>query len=263
MHGEPYRSPEALPPSGPTSGDLAMRLGVRRSVHRPPPFWRSLLPATMVFIGVLLGCAMSATVAVLPVALLLGVVGSALTARGPLGRRGVRLEVHAHGVVVVTPNAREVILFQDVDAVWYEVRRAAGFAQIQAFCLIDHDGVSHRVPLVLEDAVGAANWILRHCSEPLISDARAALRAGESLTFGEIRIDRDTITVGKRAPVTWKEVRCAHLRSGSIALFRRMPFFAWRTVRMDRIPHPMVFARLVRDLVPRVKIDKLPGSTAN
>lgn len=96
-----------------------------------------------------------------------------------------------------------------------------------------------------DDALTAIQWIVKHCSDRLLPHAQAALRAGETLTFGHVRIDREGIAFG------------------SDALFKRVPVLSWRTIRLDRIPHPTLFARLFRELAPRVEIDDPRSSSKN
>ena len=239
--------------------DEATRLGLLRSVHRALPLWRGVLPAAIVPVVVASAFWGQCDRGLLAVVIAFGVLVFAIVAWGPLRRRGLRLEVHAHGVVVVTPRTREAVVFEDIDELWYELNvhsLAVGkVARIVLVRLVDHAGVEHRVPLAVDDAATAFQWIVKHCSDRLLLDAQAALRAGEALTFGDVRIDREGITFGKDAAVAWSEIRLARLQPGSIALFRRRSPLPWRTVRLDRIPHPTLFVRLFRELAARVEID--------
>lgn len=237
------------------------RLGVRRSVHRPAALWRALLPAVVASI-LTIGIGLSFltwTPAALPVALVCGGLIFPILAWTPLRGRGLIVEIHADGVVVITPKTRDAIVFEDIDELWFELDvRSLGlgaYARIEALRLVDHDRVVHRVPLIIDDAVGAANWILRHCSNRLLDDARRALRAGETLTFASVRIDQEGITFATGVTLAWKELRLARMQPGAIRLFRRMPLLPWRTIRLDRVPHPMLLTTLIRELAPRVEID--------
>jgi hypothetical protein len=197
--------------------------------------------------------------AILPIAAAFGVIAVAIVAYGPLRMRSRRVEVHAHGMVVVTPKSRDAIVFEDVDSLWYEMDFSAvgpaSRARIVGLKLVDHAGVEHRVPLEVEDPLTPLHWAVRHCSDPLLADAQAAIRAGETLTFGSVRIDREGIVVGRGGSVRWKKLRLARLQPGKIALYRWMPIFPWRTLRLDRVPHPTMFVKLFRELAPEVEID--------
>ena len=261
MEGEPYRSPAAPPPSEPAGEavDEATRLGLLRSVHLPLPLWRSLVPAGILPVAIAAGFWRARGPDILYIAVVFGLVVFALTGWGPLRRRGLRLEIHAHGIVVVTPRTRDAILFEDINELWYEldVHSLAGMKQARIILLrlVDHTGVEHRVPLAVNDAATAFQWIVRHCSDRLLPGAQAALRAGEPLTFGNVRIDRGGIAFGKDAAVAWSEIRLARMQPGSIALFKRFSVLPWRTVRLDKLPHPTLFVKLFRELAARVEID--------
>src|SRR4051812_7839824 len=118
---EPYRSPAEAPPEAREEKvDDATRLGLLRSVHRPPPPWRQLGTAGLAFLPAALVAANAGTVTILPIMGSAAVI-FAFLAWGALGKRGLRVEVHAHGLVVVTRRSRNLVVFEDVDAVWYEL----------------------------------------------------------------------------------------------------------------------------------------------
>ena len=238
--------------------DEATRLGLLRSVHRAPPLWRGLLPALAPVLMVV-AVVSAAGAAVLPIASAFGILAVAIFSYGPLRHRNRRVEVHAHGIVVVTPKSRDAVVFEDVDSLWYEMDFTSvgpsSRARIVGLRLVDHAGVEHPVPLTVSEPLTAIHWAVRHCSDPLLVDAQAALRAGETLTFGAIGIDREGIAVGKRRALPWKQLRLARLQPGRIALYRRMPIFPWQTIRLDRVPHPTLFVKLFCELAPAVEID--------
>jgi len=167
--------------------------------------------------------------------------------------------VHAHGVVVRTRRGRDVICFEDVNEVWYELDAHAlsgvRVARIPALRLVDHNGLSHRVELLGGRAVEALQWILRNCTDRLLEDARASLRQGETLTFANVRIDREGIRFGERGEHAWKDLRLVRLQPGRIAFFRGQTVFPWRKVNLDSVPHPPLFLKLVRELAPCAEID--------
>lgn len=88
-----------------------------------------------------------------------------------------------------------------------------------------------------------------------MAEARSALREGEVLTFGKVRIDREGITIGE-ANAAWSDLHLVRFQPGQALFLRRSSLVAWRTVRHDSIPHPTVFVRLVNELAPRVENDE-------
>jgi hypothetical protein len=151
-----------------------------------------------------------------------------------------------------------VIPFEDVDEVWYDLDShstwVARFSTIHALRLVEHGGRSHRVPLTVQAPWEIVAWVQRHCSQHLLPQARRALRSGETLTFGTIRIDATAIVFGRTRAV-WTDVRLVRMQSGRLAFFRRAPIVPWKTVPLDTVPHPFVFATLIRELAPRVEVD--------
>ena len=178
-------------------------------------------------------------------------------------RRGHELKVHEGGLVAQYRGKRDVVVFDEVDELWFEqywVHSPLMFARITALRFIDHGGARHRVSMEVEDNLPILRWVIRRCSDPLLREAREAIAAGSTVTFGKIRLDREGITIGS-ARSLWREVRLVRSHLGALSLFRRMPIIAWRTVAMDTIPHATVFGRLVAELAPRVEHDYPAGTS--
>jgi hypothetical protein len=269
MGGAPYRSPTAPPSEGAgESVELLARLGSLRSSHRRPPLGRSLAMPGFVAAavgGVVGSVGLSAkTSSAVPFAL--GGAAAALTflivAWESLRDRHVCLDLHAHGLVLKREGARSIVFFDDVDEVWFALERASGYvgeiAQVAGLRFVDRAGKSTFVPLKVEGADAIVRWVHRHCSAPLLDEARKALGEGKPLTFGDVIIDAAGVSVaGAAAP--WRELRLVRLQPGRVIFFRRLPLVPWRTVDWTTIPHPTVFVRLVMALAPNVEIDNPVG----
>lgn len=94
---------------------------------------------------------------------------------------------------------------------------------------------------------------------PLLPDATKALRDGETLTFGAVTLDRDGIRRG-RWHARWDELSLVRYVPGKLAFFRGQTLVPWRSIRLDAIPPPTVFAKLVTPRAPKVEIDDPLGS---
>jgi len=256
---DPYRIHQPTPapePPGPEE-----RLGPLRSVHTVQPLWRTLAPAIL-GAGLVASAGLSlvftdrAFLLMFPFAPLV----FALFAWSPLRARGTVVRLHANGVAVLQRGSVDLVHFDDVNELWYELDVSSigvtRLARIHALRLVDHRARTYRVPLAVTDAAPLFSWATRNCSDRLLPEARRELRAGRPLTFGRVCIDRDTLTVGRRK-LRWKDVRLVRFQSGRIAFFRRQTVFPWRTVSLDRVPHPNVFAKLVEETAPRVEVDEL------
>ncbi|HEU4411421.1 MAG TPA: DUF6585 family protein [Polyangiaceae bacterium] len=272
MGGAPYRSPTAPPPGGAAGPpDPLARLGSLRSSHRPPPLRRSL--AMPVFAAALVA-ALVGGVGVAAKAPSAGPSGLAAAAGalaflilgwGALRDRATSIDLHAQGLVLTRGGARAVVPFDDVDQVWFDLERSSSYvgviARIVGLKLVDRAGAATLVPLAPLDA-GDANavvrWVHRHCSVPLLDEARKALREGEALTFGHVTVDAEGVGVGG-ARAAWRELRLVRLQPGRVAFFRRLPLVPWRTVDWAHIPHPTVFVRLVTELAHHIELDNPIG----
>jgi hypothetical protein len=255
-----------IAPSAPQPG-AEERLGALRSMHEPAQPARSpmtlplvlalcLLPST--FLLSRLRELESSLLGLLALPILLAILVFTLRPR----RRTGRVELHQHGLFAEEGGARTVVVFDEVDELWIEQRWVRvwwlAFAAITRLRLVLHDGSVCHVPTEVEDSLALMRWILRACSDPLLPDARAALEAGETLTFGPIQLDREGLSV-RGARARWEEIRLLRASLGSMALFRRRPVFPWRTIELDSVPHPTVFARLVSERVAKVERDYPAG----
>ena len=180
----------------------------------------------------------------------------AILGRGPFRLRRHSVEVHAEGLVLGRREDRRALAFEDVDEVWFEIDAVQGRAgaSLRALRLIDHQGSAYHVPLGVAGAPAVVDAVLRATSAPLLAEARRALDEGNPLTFRGVVLDWAGITVkGARRP--WSEIKLAVVSRGKVRLYRRLPIIAWRTVRLDAIPHPIVFLGLLPARVAKVRVD--------
>jgi len=246
-------------------------LGLERSVHRAR-VRRPLVATAAIFVAMLLYGVwlvyMLGQLGLVPVlgqrrfalAFLFAVMAGARYAIEPLRALGVRVVLYQRGLVVNRRRAREVILFSDVREVWWD-RLVIGTdaAWVFALRLADGRGVSHRVPLMVErhDVVMAS--VASDCSARLLPEARAAFRAGQTMTFGPVTFDRDSVGFGP-VRIRWAQIRLVRFVPGEVAFFRGTFDLPWETVRLDRVPHPLIFVSLLREAAPRVEIHPpVPG----
>ena len=249
--------------------DALSPLGPLRSSHGPPALRRSLaaaiaLVALLFVVGAVLAPSVGLVVfaVILPFALVL----FALLAWSPIRMRHTRVALHANGVVVSTSKTRDVIAFDHVDEVWMVldlVRTPFGAsALIRALRVVDRDGVSHSIPTNVTGGVEVGQWVVRHCSNPLRADATRALQEGEMLKFGKVELDRDGIR-GPSWATRWSDLSLVRFAPGRITFFRGRSPFPWRSIRLDHVPHPTIFAKLVMECAPKVEVDDPLGGLAN
>jgi hypothetical protein len=215
-----------------------------------------VLPGFLVVTILLVGAAMSPALGWRAMGLVLpfAAVGGTWLAIGPLRVRGVRVILHQRGLIVSTRRTRDVILFSTVRDVWWDGLSTFAYgARIAGLRLVDDRSRPHIVPVGLDRGDEVIRWVERHCTEPLTAEARAALQGGETLTFGAVSFDREHLCF-RKVRVPWGRIRLVRLLPGRVAFFRSLPVFPWRSVRLDRVPHPSLFVRLLRDVARNVEI---------
>jgi hypothetical protein len=260
MARAPYRAPSDTPPARQETGDSQL-LGVHRLTCTPPPLARALAPACGLFLMLLAMGALLAVnsgpgvfAAVVP----FSVLGFLMLGWSPLRRRRLRVDLHAHGVAVSHGSRREVVPFEDVDEVWMilDSRKTSmrEIALVSALRLVLHDGSSRRVPTDIPGGSQIARAVILHCSHPLRAQAAEALKAGETLTFGSLKLDRTWLR-GPRWAVRWSDVSLVRFMPGRMSIFRRQRFIPWRTIGLDRVPHPTVFIELSKRCASKVELD--------
>lgn len=260
----PYRR-DSIPPEAPMRRSAEDRLGRLRSVHGATreSFVLPLVFASCLLVLTSILGATADGLRGLVLSLPFGLACFALLAIPAIRRRGLRIEAHDSGLVVHQRRARAVIVFEDVDEIWFELERRSlpfgDLALIRAVRLVEHSGAEHTVPLHVELGHEITQQIVRHCSLPLAADAEKALRAGETLTFGKVRIDAQGIILGQ-SRAAWNDLRLVRMQPGRIAFFQGQTVIPWRTVSLDEVPHPTVFMNLVRACAPRIEVDDRYGS---
>ena len=257
----PYRIANPPPPPSERTLDKEEEIGLLRTTHRPTKLARiapieGLVVAACILTvgGVLVGQeGIGAVLLTVPFA----AIAFVLLSWSWFRTRGTAIELHAAGLVIVQRRRRTPIAFSEVDEVWYEM---AG-RRILRLRLVLHGGAVHLIPLVVNDPLDMANWIFRHCSSALIPDALAALRAGETLNFGRVRVSQDAIE-GDSFRIEWSRISIVRLQPGRVLLVRSRWSPFGRTIRFDRVPHPMVFIAAVRACARRVELDDPMGTLA-
>ncbi|HTN86498.1 MAG TPA: DUF6585 family protein [Sorangium sp.] len=258
MQPHPFRQPAERPEAPPEE----QRLGRLRSVHgqrRHAALFHVARGALLLMFTSIIGAVIGGWQG-FSLSLPFGIAGFAVLAAAALRHRGLRIELHEHGLVVARREGREAVVFDDVDEVWFDLDRSSTpfgrFVFLRAIRLVEHSGQRRTVPVEVADGQEVARRVLQCCSRPLLDEARRAVTEGGVLTFGPVRLDAEGITI-REIRVAWGEVSLVRLQSGRVAFFRGQTVFPWRTVDLDSVPHPTVFARLVTERAPRVEHDEV------
>jgi hypothetical protein len=161
--------------------------------------------------------------------------------------------------VLVDWGARhEIAAFDEVDEVWTSLDALPGLTRdvtiVTSLRLVLQDGSTRWIPTSLPGADAVARAVFQQCSRPLQAQAIEALRAGETLTFGPVQLDRTRLRGGSWT-VRWEELSLLRFGSGRLALFRGQRIVPWRTIRLDRVPHPLVLVNLLRHCAPGARLE--------
>jgi hypothetical protein len=198
------------------------------------------------------------------VALPFAVLAFALFAWAPFRRRHLRVDLHAAGIAVTKSRQSFAVLFEDVDEVWMVLDRVRPVptmtvALIVGLRLVLHDRSERLIPTNVQGADAIVRAVLLSCSQPLQASALEALRGGETLTFGRLRIDR----TGLRGPswtMLWADVTLVRRLSGRLSFFGWQRVFPRRTIWLDEVPHPTVFATLVTECASKTETEGAAGA---
>jgi len=262
---DPYRDPHEKP-QDPRPAQEEPGLGPARATYAPP---RTTLLDPAVLIGLAVVCAApilwSEGWIAISGLLVVGAAAFAWFAWYRTRLRRQRVVVHAEGIAVHDTRGERQVRFDEVDEVWWKLdqRRLpwiGKFAVVVGLRLVEHGGVSHRVPVELEGVGEMLATIERRCSKPLESPALDALRRGEPLHFGPYTLDETGLRT-RRWSLCWEELREVRLLPGQVKLFR-WRWVAWKTISLDAMPHPTVFLRVMQGFANRVaKANGLPPPT--
>lgn len=257
---DPYRS-AALVESDETPPP-ADEFGEFRSTHLPDPGVNRRRNALVIafafafaFAFVLIAFKPAVTTLPRALALLAGFLVVGLLFRRALPPATFRVSLYERGVAVVYPDGSwKSIPYAAVDAVWYSVPSyllvLRWRKRIDGLILMTRERRKLPIPLGVADNAAVLRAVLAGCTQPLVAEADAALRTGEELDFERARIGADYIVIdGVRIP--WSDV-VIDVRVGAIDFSRDGVRFA--KITCDRVPHPRLFAHLVRKLASRANI---------
>lgn len=253
MASSPYRRRVQPAPQKVDVAD-ASRLGDERSVHKTPPLWAVLFAPIVLTLVVCLLAASAGVPALLCSAVGLAIL--ALVAWPALRDRGLRVVLRARGIEVHRPGTRDAFAFEDVDEVWLELSplHPRSGAPVRAIRVVEYGGVTHRVPTAVSDSVLLVTSLIRLCQGPLLAEAQEAIKRGEELNFGLVRINPDSVTV-KGASRKWRDIRSVVVSHGRAHIYGRAPLLAWRTIHLDRVPNAPVLLGIIAQRTSAIRLE--------
>jgi hypothetical protein len=248
-----YRDP---PPAD--EADPVAQLGALRATYASPSL-RDALSGPLVVAGVLVAFSFATGWTVSYVFLPAAAWIVAVPLVRFLSDRGWTVSIHEKGLLLSRAGARpqrSLVSFDNINEVWVELARFRRQSKLfpRAVRLLDFDGAEHRAPLTSTNAGPLMGALVQAHAQPLLEEAEAALREGETLKFRSVHLEKDGIFVGG-AKLHWSGLRLAALKRGKLYLYGRRPLLSWRTIRLDRFPNPTVLAYLVLSRAQGARVD--------
>jgi hypothetical protein len=197
---KPYRLSAPRPPDQTTETPPA--LGALKSHHAAPK-------SSRVF-RILAPVAVAVPPAVIVItsgegfdAVILGLIGFLTLLAAAVGwfispAKAFAVDLHEGGLVL-RGRRRIEVCFDDVDEVWLQLyvgdSSLTRTVSLRGIRLVTGD----KREVLISSTVEAFDLLLkrvdRACTYPLVAPAEAAIAAGETLTFGKVRLDRESISV--------------------------------------------------------------------
>jgi hypothetical protein len=170
--------------------------------------------------------------------------GAALLRYGLPGR----VDVHARGFVVRRWGAAPcTIALEDVDLCF------AGSARDplpRSIAITNHDGERIVFPATSKRA-RLAHLVRRRCTQPRVTEARAAFVRGEPLRFGRLAIDRKGLHFGLRT-TPWPDVESVVCADGVLRVVTRDAITV-ATLPLHELPHRDALDAVLAEAAPLVR----------
>jgi len=229
--------------------ETVSELGRARSLHRAS-FRRARRAAVGAFVLAIAALVASAIDRrpTLGVVIFSAVLGPALGALFVDARRraSVLVVIGEDGVRVDGPDGSATMRWSEVDALWMTHDRGAilGLPVDGALDLVDAGGRRLRIPAEIEEPAALRAAIDAAVTEPLVQEALDALRDGEPMYFGELRVDMTSIVL-RDERIPWTEISAVRLVGDHFAFLREGSAFPRATLRYEDVPHAAVLARVL------------------
>lgn len=166
------------------------------------------------------------------------------------GRQTIRY--HANGLVFVKGAAREVVLWDDIEALrgcvpatWSETNTTIFLGGPMTIEM--KDGRKVYPTFDTEDADALQHIIHDEVLKRLLPPALEAIEQGETLKFGPFEIDREGLTY-KGQSLSWDALEKFSFTPDNLVVHQLVAKKPWADVRVDRVPNSNLLLELARRL---------------
>jgi hypothetical protein len=239
--------------------NAAYQLGPPSSVHQPSR-------RTMVSVGIVAGILLALGVAGLltgaragslagtTAGVLFAAAGAALVWAGIIRRAHRRVLVAPNGLVTIDGTTVAHYPWDEVQAIYQTITQiyVNGIPQrkTQRYSLYLRDGRRLKVDQTLTDIATLGQAMQQQVTQRLLAAAAASVNAGETLSFGDFRVNQTGVSKGAQS-APWNQIGGVRFVRGAVFLDRRDGRGVWARAPIAKTPNIFVLQAIVNAMVGR------------
>lgn len=168
-----------------------------------------------------------------------------------------RLHFFEHGLIVTDRKGRAGTIRFGASAVMQEVvRRYVNGVYVgttYTYTLIGPAGAPVKVTNFFEQPELWGPAIQQAITEAQLPGALAALRAGETIDFGDIVVNAAGVATARRGSTTWAEIQAVEVRKGWVYLRKAGKTLSWSSTPVKKIPNAFLFLAITNVLTENAR----------
>jgi hypothetical protein len=181
---------------------------------------------------------------------------------------GLKVGLHDRGLTIEHGEKRHTLRWEDIDSVRLRVFEVnAAYAGVHGgligalvvaaataarkgrppteLTIETHEGETVRIPSRVKDSGWLAEKVQEAITELRLPEARAQIRAGREVAFGDLRVSADGLHKKGGDVLPWDEVKKVTVEGGSLIVRNYKGWLAWYTVPLQKVPNAGVLQALV------------------
>jgi hypothetical protein len=208
-----------------------------------------LFCGALVFVAVSLAIA-GAWPGVVVCVVLLGFMGWALAMSPTFNpRRAARcVHVFEQGLIEVGKTGTVEYRWDQIDwvtqAITHVYRYGVKVRSIYVFTVRRVDGQTTKITQFYANIAELGTVITRRVTEVALPRAIDALRAGHTVTFGDLAVNMSGVASAGKGAVPWTEIQKVSVNNGVVSLARQGKWLSWSSKQAKEIPNLFVFLEL-------------------
>jgi hypothetical protein len=110
------------------------------------------------------------------------------------------------------------------------------------------DGYTTRITHFYQDIAELGNAIAERVTAVALPRAVDAVRAGQTVTFGDLSLNLSGIAAAGKGAVPWSEIQKVNVYNGQVSVSRQGKWLSWSSQQAKDIPNLFVFLALANRL---------------